>query len=384
MSRARVVLNLLAARQAARQSGEHVWAPSQPSSRIRNRPALHTSSLSTSTGRSQPVKVQSRPSLRQRLPLAAPATSTSEASSVLDRLQARRERLAAARSSSDKASKPGKLETWATIRQRHATPNVGASHGKPAHPRQPLSAYRARQTQPVAEKPNVPSRQSSSEPSVMTGESFSSIDIESLLMVAKAILPPRPLTPQAPRAVRHHDVNCKPVPFAIPSKSSKVPLRGILKRDGRDRSTAGMGITWARQLTRVRIVDRWIGVAQPVDSPAVVSNKFDHVHPDPARLTGRIRSWPGSNGRDYYLTGNDRWGAQHAECQSPDCNKRRLHRWQGRLSWLHCLEKDVGVPGPGEEDFRMFNARRGFTPHEYPRTGDRLLKDVGLEDWKLR
>ncbi|KAL8808050.1 MAG: hypothetical protein Q9182_000328 [Xanthomendoza sp. 2 TL-2023] len=296
MSRARVVLNLLAARQSARQTGEHTWAPSQPSSRIRNRPALHTSSVSTSTGKSQPVKVQSRPSHRQHLPLAAPATSTLGARSVLDRLQARRERLAAARSTSDEASKPGKLETWATIRQRHATrPNVGASSEKRAHPRQPLGAHRARQTLPVAEKLNIPSRQPSSERSVMTGESFSSIGFESYL-VARNICAPRqllqhssyiidlstnihqgPLTPQAPRAVKHHNVTCEPVPFAIPSKSIKVPLRGILKRDGQHRSTARSAVTWARGLTTVTLVDKWIGVAQWL----------------PANLTMFIRIRPG-------------------------------------------------------------------------------------------
>lgn len=131
MSRARVVLNLLAARQAARQTGEHTWAPSQPSSRIRNRPAMHTSSIATSTGKSQPVKVQSRPFHPQRLPHAAPAIQTSEARSILNRLQARRERLATTRSTSHQASIPAKHETWTTVRQRHATrPRTGASSEK--------------------------------------------------------------------------------------------------------------------------------------------------------------------------------------------------------------------------------------------------------------
>lgn len=125
MLRSRVVLDLLAARQAARQTGEQqLQAKSQPITRIRNRPALHTSSS---------PKVQSRPFHRQDVSTAAPRITTSGASSViLARLQARKERLAAACSSSDKASIPGKRETWATVRQRHATrPSGGASSKKP-------------------------------------------------------------------------------------------------------------------------------------------------------------------------------------------------------------------------------------------------------------
>ncbi|KAL8811517.1 MAG: hypothetical protein Q9223_004078 [Gallowayella weberi] len=403
MSRPRVVLNVFAARQSARQPGG-TWAPSQLSSRIRNRPALHTSSVSTSTGKSQPVKVQSRPSHRQHLPLAAPATSTSEARSVLDRLQVRRERLAAARSTSDEASKPRKLETWATIRQRHATrPNVGASSEKQAHPRQPLGAHRARQIIPVAEKLNIPSRQSSSERSVMTGESFSSIGIEPYL-VARGICTPRtllqppssivnlstnihrgPLTPPAPRAVKHHDVNCKPVPFAIPMK---VPLRGILKKDGQHRSTARSAVTWARQLTRVKLVDKWIGVAQELDSPAVVSNKSDHVYPDPAKYIGHMIGWSGPHGRDHdVFSFSDTVGAvlaHHAECRRPHCNKRRLHRYKSEWYWhrLTCPEQSPReAQGPDEEDYGMFNNRHGFTARLFEPTGDRLPKDVGLYNW---
>lgn len=149
MSRSRAVLDLLAARQAARQSRDRPWAQPQPSSSgIRNRPALPVSSTSTSTGKSQPVpcirsgkaalqtssspKVQSRPFHRQAVPIAV--SPKSETRSVLDRLQARRDRLAAAaRPTSDKASiTPGTTkETWATIRQRHGTQRkVGASHKK--------------------------------------------------------------------------------------------------------------------------------------------------------------------------------------------------------------------------------------------------------------
>ena len=123
MFRSRVVLTLLAARQAARQSGEQSRAKSQPCTRIRNRPALQTSSS---------PKVLSQPSLRQDKPTAAPRLLTSEAQSVVDRLQARRVRLAtAAGPSSDNASISGKSETRTTVRQRRDTrPSGGASSEK--------------------------------------------------------------------------------------------------------------------------------------------------------------------------------------------------------------------------------------------------------------
>lgn len=200
MLRSRVVLDLLAARQAARQTGEQqLQAKSQPITRIRNRPALHTSSS---------PKVQSRPFHRQDVSTAAPRITTSGASSViLARLQARKERLAAACSSSDKASIPDKRETWATVRQRHATrPSGGASSKKPGEhsiltivarrmvtdilpaPRQPLNAHRARQLPPVVEKLNKPARQVSPAASVMTGSSFSYI---APIVVAQATSSPR-------------------------------------------------------------------------------------------------------------------------------------------------------------------------------------------------
>ena len=129
MSRSRVVLDLLAARQAARQTGE-LQAKSQPIS-MRNRPPLQQSSS---------PKVQSQPFQRQVLSTAAPIVKPSGAKSVLERLQARKERLAAA-SSSDKASIPGNHERWTAIRQRHATRTTGgACSEKPGeHPVLPSS-----------------------------------------------------------------------------------------------------------------------------------------------------------------------------------------------------------------------------------------------------
>ncbi|KAI4269759.1 MAG: hypothetical protein L6R38_007347 [Xanthoria sp. 2 TBL-2021] len=322
MLRSRVVLDLLAARQAARQTGEQqLQAKSQPITRIRNRPALHTSSS---------PKVQSRPFHRQDVSTAAPRITTSGASSViLARLQARKERLAAACSSSDKASIPGKRETWATVRQRHATrPSGGASSKKPA-PRQSLNAHRARQLPPVVEKLNKPARQVSPAASVMTGSSFSYI---APIVVAQATSSPRPLTPHAPRATRSRNVNCAPVPFVIPVKSSKVPLRGILKRDGQHRVTARRGLRWAEELKTVKIVDRWIGEPCAMDTPERPVKKTDHVHVDPTRYIGKVRGWTGPDGQDSYITGTEPI-YQHAECGSPDCNKKGLHQFLGRYAY---------------------------------------------------
>ncbi|KAL8787577.1 MAG: hypothetical protein Q9213_002139 [Squamulea squamosa] len=369
MLRSRIVIDLLSARQAARQSGEQSWAKSQPSSRIRNRPALQSSSS---------PKVQSRPFHRQEVSTAAPRISTSGAQSVIARLQARRERLAAACSSPDKASIPGKRETWTSIRQRHATRPYGGALSEKQALRQPASTHRARQVQPVAEKLNQPARQSSPANSVETGASFSFI-----APVAQATSPPCPMTPNAPRAGKFHNVSCQLVSFALPVKSSKVPLRGILKRNGQHRRTAGRGLRWAEKLTTERIVERWIDEPCSQDSPEVVVKKSDHVHPDPARFTGRLRSWPGPNGRDDYLTGDSISIAQHAECPSPDCNKKQLHQRTGRVYMEKLLDRRLDEMPPGM-DIWMFNAGLDFTHRRRaPPVGGRLPKDVGLEDWKL-
>ncbi|KAL8767039.1 MAG: hypothetical protein Q9209_006333 [Squamulea sp. 1 TL-2023] len=371
MLRSRVVIDLLAARQAARQSGEQSWAKSQPSTRIRNRPALQSSSS---------PKVQSRPFQRQDLSTAAPRISTLGAQSVIARLQARRERLATACPSSDKASIPGKRESWASIRQRHATRPYGGALSEKQAPRQPLITHRARQIPPVAVKLNQPARQSSPVNSVTTGSSFSFIAPN---MVAQATSPPCPMTPNAPRAGKFRNVSCQPVSIALPVKSSKVPLRGILKRNGQHRRTAGRGLRWAEKLTTERIVERWIDEPCAQESPEVVVKKSDHVHPDPARYTGRLRSWPGPNGRENYLTGDTLDTAQHADCQSPDCNKKQLHQCRGRASMERNLNRSLADEMPPGMDIWMFNAGLNFTFRRARPVGERLPKDVGLEDWRL-
>ncbi|KAL9634656.1 MAG: hypothetical protein Q9204_002904 [Flavoplaca sp. TL-2023a] len=326
MSRSRVVLDLLAARQAARQTGE-LQAKSQPIS-MRNRPPLQQSSS---------PKVQSQPFQRQVLSTAAPIVKPSGAKSVLERLQARKERLAAA-SSSDKASIPGNHERWTAIRQRHATRTTGgASSEKPAA-RQPLN--RTRQVlPPVVERLNKPARQVLTAASVKTGPSFSCVaptvvapfdrSLREFLHIhtvaCSANVDTVPLTPDAPRAARFRDVKCEPVPWAIPVKSSKVPLRGILKRNGQDRVTvtAGRKVGFAKELASVKVVDRWIGE-------------------------------PGAKRMEFF---NARWEYEHVLGQPQEQMPRGLSLWQFNNQLGFGYSKQKSTTGPG------------------------LPKDVGLDLW---
>ncbi|KAL8668437.1 MAG: hypothetical protein Q9168_006934 [Polycauliona sp. 1 TL-2023] len=371
MHRSRVVLDLLAARQAARQTGgPQLQAKSQPITSIRNRPALHTSSS---------PKVQSRPFHRQDVPTTAPTVKTSGAQSILARLQARKERLAAAASSSDKASIPGNHETRTTLRQRRATRPTGGASSEKLAPRQPLNAHRARQLPPVVEKLNKSTRQVSSASSVMTGSSFSFI---APAVVAQVAPSPRPSTPNAPRAARFHNVNnSAPVPFAIPIKSPEVPLRGILKRNGQHRVAARRRVVFAGELEQVRVVDRWIGVPC-VNTPEKIVKKTDHVDPDPTRYLGKLRGWTGkygSNGRadgqSSYVHGKEPI-FQHSECGSPVCNKKGLHQFLGKYQfWLDTGGKKGGL--------KLEGMPNGLAPWEFNKAYDKYQqgKDPGSDFW---
>ncbi|KAI4172253.1 MAG: hypothetical protein LQ343_003688 [Gyalolechia ehrenbergii] len=394
MSRSRVVLDLLSARAAARQSRERPWAPSQPGSLgIRNRPAL-PSSLSTSTGKSQPAhcirsgkaalqptssspKVQSRPLHTQPVQIAP--SPKSRAKSVMDRLQARRERLATtARPTLDKASvTPGTTtETWMTLRQRHDSHRrVGASHEKQARP---TLRSRARQASPetLLIESLFPSSQSSSESSITTGRSF----------LAIAPTTPRrnlrPLMPQAPRPVKFREAGIRAVSFPALVKSTKALPKGILKKAGsKDRSTAKRAVTWAGELEKVAVVDRWIGCSVDLDSPekvqqATAAAKALDVHPDPTRYLGKLWGWTGPDGEDDYIFGEASI-ANHAECRSPDCNKRTLHQYH-RRSWWHAVTGDKQEHLPLGEPLQIFNKRQGYSWSSTPRSARRYPKERGL------
>ncbi|KAI4107071.1 MAG: hypothetical protein LQ339_002767 [Xanthoria mediterranea] len=252
------------------------------------------------------------------------------------RLQARKERLAAACSSSDKASIPDKRERWATVRQRHATrPSGGVSSEKPA-PRQPLIAHRARQLPPLAEKLNKPARQVSPASSVMTGSSFSYIAPH---VVAQATSSPRPLTPNAPRATSFRNVNCAPVPFAIPVKSSKA-----------------------------------------METPEKPAKRMDFVHPDPARTMGNLYGFPGPNGQDSFIHGSEP-AFQHAECGSPDCNKKGLHQFSKRYAiWKFTGNPRLDLPyGEQIATFSAADKRRQLRDITYKELAQDIWFDAGRE-----
>ncbi|KAL9025171.1 MAG: hypothetical protein Q9196_005962 [Gyalolechia fulgens] len=393
MSRSKVVLDLLSARAAARQSREKPWAPSQPGAHgIRNRPAL-PSSLSTSAGMSQPAhcirsgksalqskssspKVQSRPLHTQPVQIAP--SPKSRAKSIMDRLQARRDRLATtARPTLDKASvTPGTTtETWMTVRQRHDPHRrVGASHEKQARP---ALASRARQASPetLLIESLFPSSQSSPESSITTGRSFSAI----------APTTPRrnlrPLMPQAPRPVKFREAGIRAVSFPALIKSTKALPKGILKKAGAKRSTAKRAVTWAGELEKVAVVDRWIGCSVDLESSgkvqqAAAAAKGLDVHPDPSRYLGKLWGWTGPDGEDEYVFG-EASTANHAECRSPDCNKRTLHQYK-RRSWWHAVTGDKQEHLPLGEPLQIFNQRHGYSWSSFPRSARRYPKERGL------
>ncbi|KAL8825388.1 MAG: hypothetical protein Q9170_007812 [Blastenia crenularia] len=389
MSRSRVVLDLLSARRAARELRERPWATVNPQPRpsgIRTRPAMPVSSTSSDKPRlahcirsgkaalqssSSSPKVQSQPFHCQRVPIAV--APTSGARSILDRLQARRDRLAtAARPTSDKASIiPGPTkETWTTVRQRHVSPPVvGASHEKQARP---ALRSRARQASPetlLIESLFPVTSQASPASSITTGRSFSFIAAPT---TPRRTSPLRPSMPHAPRSVKFHEVGIRTVSFPALVQSSKALPKGILKKAGENRSTAKRAVTWGTDV--VREVSRWIGCSDIF--PEEVGKGLD-VHPDPSRYLGRLWGWTGPEGEDSYSFGKNR-PAVHAECPSPECNKKALHQYRRQNFW-HQHTGGVDAHFPRGERLQVFNERHGFSFSTSPRTGKRYPKDRGLD-----
>ncbi|KAL8932792.1 MAG: hypothetical protein Q9216_006674 [Gyalolechia sp. 2 TL-2023] len=402
MSRARVVLDLLAARTAARQSREKPWAASQPGPHgIRNRPAMPSSSSSLSTGKSQPArsirsgkaallatssssspKVPSRPLPRQAVQIAR--SPNTRAKSIMDRLQARRDRLAGAAGPTLKASgvTPGTTtETWRALRQRHDShPSVGASHEKQARP---TLVSRARQPSPetLLIESLFPESQSSPESSITTGRSFSPI----VLAPATPRRNLRPMMPQAPRTVKFREAGVRALSFPASVKSTKALPKGILKKAGAKGSTAKRAVTWAGELEKVTVVDRWIGCSVDLESPekvqqATAAAKARDVHPDPTRYLGKLWGWTGPDGEDDYIFGETSI-ANHAECQSPDCNKKTLHQYK-RKSWWHAVTGDKQEHLPLGEPLQIFNQRQGYSWSSQPRSERRYPKERGLFNYE--
>lgn len=141
MSRTQEVL--AAVREAVRQSRARPWVPLdnyQPTSGIRTRPAMPISSTSTSSGTSQPAHRIRSPKAalqpRQVVPTPAPTDPLILAArEIKARLQARRDRLAAA---ADPRSVQAKVvETCVTVRRPHVPYVSRASRqiqGESLHP----------------------------------------------------------------------------------------------------------------------------------------------------------------------------------------------------------------------------------------------------------
>ncbi|KAL8641334.1 MAG: hypothetical protein Q9226_008649, partial [Calogaya cf. arnoldii] len=189
-----------------------------------------------------------------------------------------------------------------------------------------------------------------------------------------------PLTPNAPRAARSHNVNCAPVPFLL--IPVKVPLRGILKSNRQHRVTAGRKVTFEEEakLQAVKIVSRWIG--EP-STPDALRKKYDHVHVDPTPLLGQLRGWTaygldgGPTGQDSYIHGTTPL-FQHAECGSPVCNKKKLHQYKGRVAyWSHCGGA-VGLPASKQLE-EPWNKPAGWTPEDFNREYSSRYPDIWME-----
>ncbi|KAI4183737.1 MAG: hypothetical protein LQ348_004641 [Seirophora lacunosa] len=309
------------------------------------------SSTSTSSGTSQPAHRIRSPKAalqpRQVVPTPAPTDPLILAAhSIKARLQARRDRLAAA---ADPRSVQAKVvETCATVRRPHV----------------PYVSRASRQIQ-------------------------------------------GPPTPQAPRAVKFHDVGVRAAPIPILLNSTKALPKGILKRDDGDgllkrkvvrfaehfRQAKSEGGRVRGEIEWVKRVPRWIGVPVKPEEPRSdfqqhasvleAQTKAEHVHPDPTRLLGRIQGWVGLDGQEEYLFGSDASSGAHAECQSPNCNKRRLHQWERKAILIKhghlCLGGRSKMEHlPSGELIQHFNKRHGFHWSSSARTEPQYPKDRGL------
>ncbi|KAL9604937.1 MAG: hypothetical protein Q9219_000125 [cf. Caloplaca sp. 3 TL-2023] len=409
MSRSKVVMELLAARAAARQSPQLFRYPEPAGNAnffylvIRRQVTAYSPHPSSEGGsaiishldiRGQATACFMHPFGEDGsafLIAKGPATAFS-ATIGADRCvtnvkgQARRDRLAtAAAPALDKASiTPGtNQETWMAIRQRHVTPRkVAGSYER--HVR-PALASRVRRTH----ESRSPRRQSPSGSSNTTGRSFSMIQMPS---TPSRTAPLRPMIPEAPRQVKFREAGIHVVPFPDVAKSSKALPKGILKKAGDNRGKkAEKAVGWVGddKLEAVKVVERWIGCVEgldlDLDSPDVnkqqvamvtAAAKAEVVHPDPTKYLGRLWGWTGPDGDDNYIFGSHKI-ENHAECQSLDCNKKTLHQYR-RKAWSNALTGNPLEHLPMGEPIQIFNARLGWTWSSGPRRKVGYPKDRGL------
>ncbi|KAL8949885.1 MAG: hypothetical protein Q9222_004042 [Ikaeria aurantiellina] len=316
---------------------------------------------------SQPINNCSRKAALDRQEMPTAGTVRSKARAVMDRLKARRDRLVtlARPVASDSASTRPSIKRWTSIRESiGARFSGGVNKPKPAQRPAPR-VHHHRQAPPMAtlaESKKSSARQAPSDTSgATTGRSFEFI--APVMASSKSLL--RPATPQAPRAARFHGINIQPVPFPVLVKTSKVPLKGILKKTGQHKATAKKAVTWGRE-DETRVVDRWIEGMQ-------------HRHPDPTRYLGQLWGWGDEDSEDSWITGST-FSAHHAECTRAYCNKRDLHQYQRRL-FYYLVMKTVPEELPEGQHILEFNKEH---ESEYSRTKTggrpRLPKDLGLDN----
>ncbi|KAL9609650.1 MAG: hypothetical protein Q9167_005603 [Letrouitia subvulpina] len=270
MSRLQVA-RLAVADRIARKTYEKqsTWAPSQPISRIRNRPAMQQptsshrqvdrqpvhSAAATTTSAPQSSVMQRLQARRERLALNADQSSTKPAlrgsmhltgtsttsapqSSVMQRLQARQERLAIEAEQASKKLRPS-TNPYVTRRERIF---AASSYNK--------------STPPPAPRQRVPRQLT--DPFELLVESLTFESCQSPTQRPRARCPPvdhSSLTPPAPKPTRFRHVNDRSLAFPTLVKPEAPRPRGILKKSREQRPAAKKGIRWAVDLEAIRWIE---------------------------------------------------------------------------------------------------------------------------------
>ncbi|KAL8689110.1 MAG: hypothetical protein Q9218_005145 [Villophora microphyllina] len=358
------VLARLAARSASKALLTSTGRPQPVTSNRPQKSALQQSSFSSSTGRSQPIS--NRPQ-KSALPYSSFPSSTGRSQPIISNRPHK-----SALQPSTSSTSTGRPQPISNRPYKSALQRLSSSQLPPVVQRLQARRQRLATALPHAATHSLPWPKSPSTSSVTTGRSFSPVNLiirHPTVSSPPLSSDPLPPTPQAPRSARFFSAKAQPLPPPAFVNTSEVPLKGILKKTGRCRAATSRAVRWvAGDISTVKIVDRWIERAQD-------------VHPDPTRYLGRIQGWtPHLDGEYELTTGNNYWSAHHAECQHHHCNKRSLHQMRSRV-WSYQVTKDpyyVTELTHGES-YQTFNARLGFVFRRRPATLAALPKDLGLD-----